>query len=196
MKLNPANTAIIRRLLVGRNNRPLRSILSKIEAADLASLVSLLNKRELQLFVEALLSIEKAAQTLIEVPEPQLIEALRRLTTDQILRTVADVGADDAAHFIGLLNPGEQTEIFARMPEEQAAKIRQYLSYPEDSAGRMMQAKVFYLSIDLTAKEALEILRKKAQTESIYYIYCVNERHQLAGIISLRQLAQPPNKNH
>lgn len=194
MKLNAANAAIIRRLLVGRNNRPLRSILSKLPPHDLASLINTLNKRELRLFVEALLIINKAVETLIIVPEQQLEDALRKIETEHQLRLIEQSDYDDAAYFLSLLSVGEQNEILAKIDWAKAEKIRQYLSYPEGSSGRMMHAKVFHIPVEWKAKEALSFLRQKAQTMSIYYIYCVNERNQLAGIISLRQLATVPEE--
>ncbi len=192
MKINAANTAIIKRLLVGRNNRPLRSILNKLEPHDLASLLSNLNKRELRLFIEALIGINKAVKTLVVVPEQQLEDALRNIEPEQQFRIIEQANFDDAAYFLSLLNKGEQTEILAKITRDKAKKIEQYLSYPEDSAGRMMHAEVFNLPVSLNASTALSELRKRAQTESIYYIYCVNERHQLRGILSLRQLATAP----
>ncbi|MCB9024877.1 MAG: magnesium transporter [Bdellovibrionaceae bacterium] len=192
MKLNAANAAIIRRLLVGRNNRPLRSILKKLSSHDLASLVNTLNKRELRLFIEALLVIKKAVETLIIVPEQQLEDALRKIEAEQQLRLIDQSDFDDAAYFLSLLTVGEQNELLAKVEKDKAEKIRQYLSHPEGSAGRMMHARVFHLPVELNAKEALSFLREKAQTMSIYYIYCVNEHHQLSGIISLRQLATAP----
>ena len=194
MKLNAANSAIIRRLLVGRNNRPLRSILNKLDPHDLASLVNTLNKRELRLFVEALIAIDKAVETLIIVPEQQLEDALHKIGPEQQLQLIEQSDYDDAAYFLNLVNKGDQNELLGQIDHDKAEKIRQYLSYPEESVGRMMHAKVFHLPVDLNAGEALALLRQKAQTMSIYYIYCVNERHQLSGIISLRQLATAPEK--
>jgi len=194
MKLNAANAAIIRRLLVGRNNRPLRSILSKLSPHDLASLVNTLNKRELRLFIEALLAIHKAVETLVIVPEQQLKEAMHKIEAEQQLRLVQQSDFDDAAYFLSLLSLGDQNELLGKIDYDKSEKIRQYLSYPEDSAGRMMHASVFRLPVEMKAKEALSFLREKAQTMSIYYIYCVNERNQLSGIISLRQLATAPEE--
>ncbi|MCB0389816.1 MAG: magnesium transporter [Bdellovibrionales bacterium] len=194
MKLNAANSSIIKRLLVGRNNRPLRSILNKLDPHDLASLVNSLNKRELRLFVEALLVINKAVETFVIVPEQQLQDALQKIEAKQQLKLIEQSNFDDAAYFLSLLSKGEQNELLAQVDHDMAEKIRQYLSYPEESAGRMMHASVFHLPIEINAGEALSILRKKAQMMSIYYIYCINERHQLAGIISLRQLATAPEQ--
>jgi len=166
--------------------------LAKIEVQDLASILGTFNKRELRLFVDALIAISKAVETLIESPEQQLGDILRRLDRRQILALVDQADVDDCAYLLMQMSQGDQIEVLAQIDQDRADRIRQYLSYPEDSAGRMMHSSVFNLSIDLNAKEALDELRKKVQTQSIYYIYCINERGQLSGIISLRQLATAP----
>src|SRR5690606_34283983 len=72
------------------------------------------------------------------------------------------------------------------------AKIQQYLDFPEDSVGRIMQPQAFTMETHLTAAEGLDQLRSRAQEEPIYYIYCVNEDRQLVGVLSLRLLATAP----
>lgn len=194
MKLNPANIGIIKRLLVGRNNRPLRSILNKLEAADIASLLSTLNRREIGLLIQALISIGKVNDVLLEVPSQQLEEVLLTLSVDQLINIIIYSDEDDAAYLLSHLESEAQTHILDQLEDPKKQKILQFLSYPEDSAGRMMQTRVFCLPADLTASEGLKTLRSRAQHESIYYIYCVDETEEdekgiLRGILSLRQLA-------
>lgn len=55
-----------------------------------------------------------------------------------------------------------------------------------------MHTKFFALNSHITAFEGLAELRKRAQMESIYYIYCVDEDRRLVGVISLRALATAP----
>ncbi|RME14194.1 MAG: magnesium transporter [Bdellovibrio sp.] len=194
MKLTPSTTSIIKRLLIGRNNRPLLSILSKIEPADLASLFKILNDREKHLFIDALLSIGRLKEVLLTIPDGQLKELIKSIETNQLKKLLQDTSADEAAHFIGLLPPEspKYKELLNTLPENKKRKVLQCFSYPEGSAGRIMQTHVFTLPAHLSAQEGLEELRKKAQKESIYYIYCTNNQGQLIGVISLRQLATAP----
>ena len=192
MKLNASNTAIIKRLLVGRKTRPLCSILSKIEPVDLASLFGTLSRHETKQLMEFLLSINKAVPTLLELPEQQLNDILRKIPPEQRLQLIERSDIDSANSFLSFFNEGELSEILEQIEPERANKIRQYLDYPEDSVGRTMITQVFSISIDLSASEALKILREKIQRQSIYYIYCVNQQNQLVGMLSLRQLATAP----
>ena len=77
MKLNASNISIIKRLLGGRNNRPLRAILRKFEPQDLSRLYGHLNSHETRQFTEALMSLDMASDALQQLPEDHLAEAVR-----------------------------------------------------------------------------------------------------------------------
>ena len=192
MNLTPSNIAILKRLLVGRSSRPLRSILHKLEPADLASLIKLLKPRELRLFVNALLSLDKAQETLIELPESQLPGIFEQLEPEQIQKLLVYASAEEAAYFLRPFGSKEQGPLLEHIDKKKQQKVLQLLNYAEDTAGRIMQTQFFSLPTSITAGEGLRVLRQRAQTESIYYIYCVDQEEQLVGIISLRQLAIAP----
>ena len=200
MKLSPGNISIIKRLLVGRNNRPLRSILSKLPFADTASLMGVLSPREVRLLFEALISVDRITQTLVEVPEQQLSHILVQLENEQLFKLIVYSSEEDAAYFLHTLSEikGNQTiqnQILTRLEVPKRQRIQQFLNYPKDSAGRMMQTQIFCLDAHLTASQGLEVVRTKAKEQSVYYIYCVNIQEDkkglggLEGIVSLRELA-------
>ena len=192
MKLNPTNTAIIKRLLVGRSSRPLYGILAKVESPDLAALISTLNPRERRLLLNALRNLGRAHETLMDVPEQQLGDILEEMDEKDLLGLLVYAPEEDAAHFLSQLGEARRVDLLEQMETPKRARIGQFLAYPEDSAGRMMQTKVFSLPVHLNAAEGLEVLRSRAQEESIYYIYCVDEDSRLAGVVSLRALAIAP----
>ncbi len=206
MKLTPSNTSIIKRLLVGRNNRPLRSILTKLEIADIASLFGFFSLRESSKLLEALFSINKASQVLLEVPEPRLEVLLKSFDYALLLKLMVYSEEENVAFYLNLLKSTGQEDIgnqlLSELDSSKRIKVEQFLSYPEDSAGRLMNAsQVFCLPSHVTVQEGLNLLRKRAQKESIYYIYCIEAVEDessthglglLAGIVSLRQLAIAP----
>jgi magnesium transporter len=189
MKLNPSNTSIVKRLLSGRNSRPLLSIVNKIEPADLASLMGQFGLREKKLLLDALIKADKAASTLLEMPESQLEDFLKHLEAEKCLRLIVSAPEEDAAFLLNLMPDSQQNFVFDEMEPELRARIEQILSYPEDSAGRIMQTNAFAIPSNITAGEGLQLLRERAQEQSIYYIYCVDEEQRLDGVVSLRDLA-------
>jgi magnesium transporter len=55
-----------------------------------------------------------------------------------------------------------------------------------------MQTEVFALPMVLTCQEANDRIRSRADSESVYYIYCVDEENTLVGVVSLRELVRAP----
>ncbi|PIU00843.1 MAG: magnesium transporter [Bdellovibrionales bacterium CG10_big_fil_rev_8_21_14_0_10_45_34] len=193
MQLNPTNAAIIRRLLGGRNTRPLRGILKKVPPADLAKLFSKLNDLEIKHLVDALLAIDKASLTLKEIPEIHLQEILHSLDRAKILALLNYSPEDHALYFLEVLEEDAQP-LLELTEAPRRRRLQQLLSYPEDSAGRDMETNVFVVPIDLTAQQVIDLIRESIASTPFYYIYCVDEERRLVGVASLRMLVTAPAK--
>ena len=175
MTLNNTNISIIRRLLSGKNTRPLRSILSKLAHAELASLFNHLNAREKNLYVDALIALDVASSVLTEVPEQQLKPILHSLDRNKLLVLLNYSSEDEAGEFLSTFSEEEAREILELVDPKRKVKLQLLMSYPEDSAGRLMNTQFFSLPASMSCNEATNELRTYAQAESIYYIYCVDE---------------------
>ncbi|MDD4896092.1 MAG: magnesium transporter, partial [Atribacterota bacterium] len=67
----------------------------------------------------------------------------------------------------------------------------------ENTAGSIMNNEFVALPEDLTAEQAIEYIRKMSpEAEMIYYVYVLDKRKKLIGVLSLRDLivADPKNK--
>ena len=194
MKLNSTNKAILKRLLVGRNSRPLKSIIQRVEAADLASYLSHLNKMEKRRLIEALITVQKAGAVLEQIPDSQLTPLLAGVEDKKLARILKHSSISEGSHLLQFIDSARHELLLANLSEEKKEKLLQFLNFPKDSAGRIMDSHFFTISAELTAQEGLELLRKKSKEESIYYIYCVADDQRLTGVVSLRDLAtKDPN---
>lgn len=189
MKLNPTNKAILKRLLVGRNSRPLKSIIQRVEPADLASYLTHLTKLEKKRLIEALVAVHRAGAVLEQIPEPQLEPLLEDIDNEKLARILKHSSINEGSFLLQFIDSSRHDELLINLSAEKKEKLLQFLNYPEDSAGRIMDSHFFTMSAELTAKEGLELLRQKSKEESIYYIYCVSEEQRLTGVVSLRDLA-------
>jgi magnesium transporter len=62
------------------------------------------------------------------------------------------------------------------------------LEYAEKTAGRIMNPKVFALAEDITAGEAITALQGSRDVEVVFYLYVIDARRHLVGVVSLRRL--------
>lgn len=124
----------------------------------------------------------------------ELVDIIERPRLAELIQHMA---ADDR---VDLLSRMDKDHVEALMPlfaQAERMDIRKLLEYPEDSAGALMTTDYAHLPEDLTVRDALDRLRQLApDSETIYYIYIVDENRRLDGLISLRELilARPTAK--
>ena len=109
---------------------------------------------------------------------------------------VAELAADDRVDLLKEVDPQIVDELLPLLPSDERRDILHLRSYPEGTAGSVMTTEVAMLTEDLTVREALEELQRRAEElETIYYLYIVDEQGHLRGLVSARQLLSAIGKN-
>jgi CBS domain-containing protein/sporulation protein YlmC with PRC-barrel domain len=167
--------------------------ITELHPADLAEIISDLTRSESDKLLESL-DIETVAETLEEV-EPEFQAALVETMPDErVADVLEEMSPDAAADLLAELPEGRSEDLLNLMEKEDAADVRKLLSYPIDTAGGLMTTEYVAIRPDLTAEQAIAVLREEAaEAETIYYVYVTDEQGRLMGIFSLRELviAQP-----
>jgi len=99
---------------------------------------------------------------------------------------------DDAAEFISALPEETAQEVLERMRVEDSTDVQGLLQYEPETAGRIMTPNVFSLSEDLAVSEAIHAIQTAEDLEMVFYLYVVDDRRHLVGVVSLRQLLMVP----
>lgn len=121
---------------------------------------------------------------------PEVAEdLLLRLSDDLAIAIVAALDPARSARLLDRLETADQERLLQRLPEPVAEELRQLLSYPEDSAGRLMDARVTALHGDMTAAEALNLLRRAHRPGRIRFVFLVDESGRLESAVDLQALA-------
>lgn len=104
-------------------------------------------------------------------------------------KLLEEMEADERADLVQELDEKVRDEILPLVAKAEREDIRRLASYEEGTAGSVMTTDYAVLRRDTTVAEALKQVRTQAPgKETIYYLYVVNERHQLEGLVSLRKL--------
>jgi magnesium transporter len=166
----------------------LKDLLSSVPPADVAELLEELEADQ-RAAVMQLLSDEVAADTIAEMEPEDQVSILESLGSQRAGDILDEMSADDVADMVGELTPEERGALLNLLEPEGATDVRELLEYPPDTAGGLMTTEVVALREGLTAQEAIDELRRQApEVETAYYVYVVNDRDQLAGVLSLREL--------
>ena len=116
-------------------------------------------------------------------------ELVRQLDQRRLSELLEEMAPDDRVDLLSRM-PAERVEELLRLiAQAERNDIRRLLSYDDDTAGSIMTTEYASLPANITVGEALQRLRQQApDSETIYYIYILNENRRLQGLISLREL--------
>jgi magnesium transporter len=162
--------------------------LSELHPADLAEIISDLNRAEGRDLLEKL-DAETAAEALEEV-EPEFQASLvEGWSNEKVADVLDEMAPDEAADLLAELPQERSQELLNLMEKDEAADVRLLLSYPEESAGGIMNTEFIAVRAEWTAAQVLDYLRQNAEgAETIYYLYVTDEASHLMGVFSLREL--------
>ncbi|UCD71105.1 MAG: magnesium transporter [Syntrophobacterales bacterium] len=184
-----------KRLIRRQATANLKRIVGKTHPADIAHLFDHFIEREQRVIFDLIDDSEKAAEVLSEIDKAsgvQLLEGMERARITEILQAMS---SDDRADFISELPEELAEEILNLMAKKHSDQVEDLLSYQEDTAGRIMTPDFFALTGETSAKEAIEAIQKASEAEMVFYVFVVDDRGHLVGVISLRQLITvPPTK--
>src|SRR5215213_1516179 len=167
------------------------NLLQKQHPADLAQLFAALTDKDRQSAFSLL--VERNSRLAMEGLSELGPEAGARLLADrsaeEIVKLVQDLPSDDAAAIIDYLPEELAGAVLEQMQKRPAGgDVGELLEYAEQTAGRIMNPKVFALAEDMTAGEAITALQGSRDVEVVFYLYVIDARRHLVGVVSLRRL--------
>jgi magnesium transporter len=180
----------VRRLLRMGATPNLLNLLQKQHPADLAQIFSELPERERHATFNVLVerNAKLAMETLSELGPERGGELLALRSAEEIARLVQEIPSDDAAVLIDRLPEELSSAVLNLIRPKPGGGVSDLLEYEEQTAGRLMNPNVFALSEDLTAGESITALQTARDVEMVFYLYVVDERRHLVGVVSLRRL--------
>ena len=189
MKTQTSQIERIKTLLKIGDKKQIIHIIKMFTIADLSSLMAALDKNQSLVFLDILLQLNRASAVLVEMPQTALKDFFSHISKEHKLSLFHEGKAEDLVYFMDFLSEEEQKELLEAVPLTKKLQIQQFLKYPKNSVGRVMQFPVFSLPDHFTVSLSIEQLRYRAKEEPIYYTYCVNKQKKLVGVVSMRQLA-------
>jgi magnesium transporter len=170
-------------LLHKQHPADLAQLFSELGEKDRASTFALLIERNSRLAMEALSELGPEAGAAL----------LAGRSAEEIVKLTQELPSDDAAAIIDYLPEELSASVLELIQKRPAgADVGELLEYAEQTAGRIMNPKVFALSEDMTAGEAITALQGSRDVEMVFYLYVIDARRHLVGVVSLRRLLLVP----
>ncbi|MXY18072.1 MAG: magnesium transporter, partial [Acidobacteria bacterium] len=166
------------------------NLLQKQHPADLADVFASLPDRNRRSVFDTLLdhnsrlAMESLAELEPEVGAAMLVDH----PPDRLALLFQDLPSDDAAALLDNLPDDLSTSVIDLMRKKESGEVQHLLEYDDQTAGRIMNPNVFALAEDLTVGQAIEELQRSREVEMVFYLYVVDARRHLVGVVSLRRL--------
>ena len=179
---------ILQELLDREESTVLKTVLVDLHPADIAEAVQILSsEKRRQLFEQ--LDMEQAGEVLIELDPAVRGDLLRDLSQEHIVAIVVEMDSDDATDVIGELDPVAAKEVLNALPWGVFKEIQTLLRHDEETAGGIMALEIVAVVEDQTVKEALRVLRHKAEeVDDVYNVYVVDRWGVFKGLVTLKEL--------
>ncbi|HEU5255760.1 MAG TPA: magnesium transporter [Vicinamibacterales bacterium] len=180
----------VKRLLRIGASANLLNLLQKQHPADLAQIFSELQDKEREAAFSLLAERNGrlAMEAVSELGPESGAKLLATRSADEIAKLAQEIPSDDAAALIDYLPEDLSAAVLDLMRPKESGVVENLLEYAEQTAGRIMNPHVFALSEDLTVGEAITELQSNRDVEMVFYLYVVDERRHLVGVVSLRRL--------
>ncbi|MCF6237483.1 MAG: magnesium transporter [Candidatus Marinimicrobia bacterium] len=178
----------VRRLLRRHAKSNLENMLAKLHAADVAMIFRHITTEEREEVFLTIASVEHAAEVVSEMDEHLIEELLISLPIEKTMQLMKAMSPDDEADILQLLPEELATEILDRLKDSESEEMESLMAYPENSAGGLMIPDVFALHEYTTVGQAIASIQNQDEQEMVFYLYVVDDRQHLVGVISLRDL--------
>lgn len=153
--------------------------------ADLLEQISLDERRELL----SLVGEEIDGDVLSEISDAIREEVIEALPPEVVAEAVRDLETDDVVDILEDLNQPAQAAILNALESADRAAVEQAMSYPEYSAGRLMQREVVIAPEHWTVGEVIDFIRNaKWLPDQFYHVILVDPRMHPVAYVTLGRI--------
>ena len=188
--LNRKNVSAILYAVDIEDKAKLSELMEPLHAADIADLLEQINAFDRSRLIR-LYDREFDGDILSELDESIREEVLGVLTPQVLAEAVRDLDSDDVVDLVEDLRETQQEAILEVLEDADRAAVEQALSYPEFSAGRLMQREVVMAPEHWTVGEAIDYLRSSdpgALPDQFYHLVLVDPRLHPIGNVTLGKI--------
>ena len=169
-----------------------RKLVEPLHPADVADLIEAAARDEREGLVKALAGIVDA-DVLAEMNDWVREDLLDEMEPQQVADIAGQLETDDAVALIEDLDRHEQQAVLERMEPDDRAAVEEALSYPEESAGRLMQRDLCAVPEHWKVGQVIDYLRSTADLPTDFWeVFVVSPDHHPVGTCKLSTILRTP----
>ena len=155
----------------------------EMHPADTADIIEHLNQNDRENLIK-LNNFKIDPEVFIELNESIQTEIIKYLSTDSIVYILQNLESDDAIKIIENLDEQNKNEILRSLPPKDRFALLESLSYPEDSAARIMQRQFTAIPSNWSVGQTIDYLREnKDLPDEFLEIFIVDNEFKPIGTV-------------
>lgn len=184
----------VRLALAAEDAPALHALLDPLHAADIADLVEQLAQDERDTFVR-LYGAEFDGEVLSELDEGLREDVVHAMEPQVLAEAVRELETDDVVDLIEDLDDPQTEAVLEALDDDDRVVVEQSLSYPEESAGRLMQRELVVAPDHWNVGQTIDFLRAQDDLpEQFYHVILVDPRMRPTGYVTLGRLMGSPRE--
>ncbi|MEX2615582.1 MAG: magnesium transporter [Alphaproteobacteria bacterium] len=166
----------------------LKELVEPLHAADQADLVQALSTSDRDL-IENYLGREFDPELFSYLDESVREDLLEDLEPEALARVVNELDTDDALDIIEDLDEEEQAALLQQLSVVDRALYEEALSFPEESAGRLMRREFAAISLEWNVGQAIDYMRSGVELPDAFYgLFVVGPDRKPSGMVMTSRL--------
>ena len=166
-----------------RNVEFINQTLKNLHEADVANLIENLNP-EIRTKLIEIESFNIDPEIFIELNESIQSEVLQLLSIDSLIKIIKRLESDNAIKILENLSKEIKEKVLEKLPPKDKFLLQEGLSYPEDSAARIMQREFTAVPSNWTVGQTIDYLREdKDLPEEFLEIFIVDNDFKPIGTV-------------
>jgi len=191
-RLKPEYIRSVRDALELGDKGAVYDLVEPLHPADIADLLELLDRDERGQLAAAITDL-MSGEVIAELNDYVREDMMESLEPGDVATIAEQLDTDDAVQLIEDLDEGDQRAILAEMDVEDRAAIESALSYPEETAGRLMNRDFMAVPEHLTVGDLIDYLRTRHDLSSEFFeVFIVDEKHHPVGTCALSWILTAP----
>jgi len=167
-------------------------LVEPLHPADIADLFELVDSEYRGPLAGAITDL-MGADVIAELNDYVRDQVIERLPAAQVAEFAGQLETDDAVAIIEDLEEEDQRAVLDELDPEDRAAIEDALSFPEESAGRLMQRDLVAVPEHLTVGQLIDYLRENGDlTTEFWEIFIVDPTHRPVGTCQLSWILRTP----
>ena len=169
-----------------------RALVEPLHPADVADLFELVDSDDRRALAAALADILDA-DVFAEMNDWVRDELIDALEPHEVAKIAGELDTDDAVAMIEDMEEDEQRAVLRELDPDDRAAIEEALTFPEESAGRLMRRDYVAVPEHWTVGQVIDYLRAGEDlTTDFWEVYVVDPQHRAVGTILLSWILRTP----